>query len=158
MSLPDLQLDLAAESDLGVLLPLVAAYHAFEQVDMTDAQRAAALAPLLRPQAPEGRVWLVRRRGEAVGYVAVCFGYSIEFRGRDAFLDELYIAEPFRGQGIGRAVVEQTKRLAAALGLRALHLEVTRDNERARKLYGSLGFEARTRFHLMSCSLADRPA
>ena len=31
--------------------------------------------------------------GKAVGYAAVTFGYSLEFGGRDAFLDEFFLSE-----------------------------------------------------------------
>jgi hypothetical protein len=36
-----------------------------------------------------------------MGYVGLTLGYSLEFEGRDAFIDELYFQEPFHGQGIG---------------------------------------------------------
>jgi ribosomal protein S18 acetylase RimI-like enzyme len=39
------------------------------------------------------------------------------------------------------------------LGIAALHLEVARDNARARQLYEKWGFGAREQFTLMSCSL-----
>lgn len=140
----------AAPADEDVLLPLVRAYHAFEEVELTDAERRRAIRPLLAPDSSFGRIWLIRSAGRTVGYAAVCFGYSIEFAGRDAFLDELFVEEAARGQGIGRAVLELVQQQCVALGVGALHLEVARDNTRARHLYQSLGFDARERFHLMS--------
>ena len=88
-----------------------------------------------------------------VGYAALCFGYSIEFRGRDAFVDELFIAEQARGKGLGSRVLELIRKEAARLGIVALHLEVARDNTRARRLYEKWGFRARERYYLMSCDL-----
>lgn len=147
------ELLLADASQLAALLPLVRGYHEFEHVTMSDAERAAAVAPLLQPDFGLGRIWLLRSGGEIVGYVALTFGYSIEFRGRDAFIDELFLVEKARGQGIGSTVLEFVKREAAALGIVALHLEVARDNRRARRLYERWGFEPREQFHLMSCYL-----
>ena len=144
------ELVVACPADEAALLPLVRAYHAFEDVDLSDAQRRAALGPLLAPDSSFGRVWLIRSAGRTVGYAAVCFGYSIEFAGRDAFLDELFVEEAARGRGIGRAVLALVQQQCAALGVGALHLEVARDNTRARRLYEALGFEPRERFHLMS--------
>jgi ribosomal protein S18 acetylase RimI-like enzyme len=63
--------------------------------------------------------------------------------------------EKSRGQGIGSEVLEFVKREAAALGVVALHLEVARDNRRARRVYERWGFEAREQFHLMSCYLTS---
>jgi GNAT superfamily N-acetyltransferase len=147
------ELLLAGESQLEALLPLVRGYHEFEHVAMSDAERAAAVAPLLQPDSGLGRIWLVRSGGEAVGYAALTFGYSIEFRGRDAFVDELFLVEKARGRGMGSAVLEFLKQEAAALGIVALHLEVARDNRRARRVYERWGFEPREQFHLMSCYL-----
>jgi GNAT superfamily N-acetyltransferase len=145
---------LAADRSLGeTLLPLVRAYHEFEHVVMSDAERKAAVAPLLEAESPWGRVWLIRFRDRVVGYVALCFGYSIEFRGRDAFIDELFIVPEARGQGAGGAVLQLLKQEAASLGVVALHLEVAKDNEPARRLYGQGGFLARERYCLMSCEL-----
>jgi len=146
--------EIADESHLAVLLPLVRGYHEFEQVPLSDDDRIAALAPLLQPESHFGRIWLIRWRGEVVGYGALCFGYSIEFRGRDAFVDELFIVEAARGNGLGGKVLESMKREAAGLGIVALHLEVGRNNHRARKLYEKHGFRARDQYHLMSCELA----
>lgn len=147
------ELEVADETQLATLLPLVRGYHEFEHVTMSDGARAAALAPLLRPDSELGRIWLVRCGGEVVGYAALTFGYSIEFQGRDAFVDELFLADKARGQGIGSEVLGRVKVEAAALGIVALHLEVARDNRQARRLYERWGFEAREQFHMMSCYL-----
>lgn len=144
------ELVVAGPADEAALLPLVRDYHAFEEVDLSDAARRLALAPLLEPDSSFGRIWLIRSGSRTVGYAAVCFGYSIEFAGRDAFLDELFIEEAARGRGIGRTVLELVQQQCVALGIGALHLEVARANTRARRLYEALGFEARERFHLMS--------
>lgn len=146
---------LADESQLEVLLPLVRGYHEFEHVTISDAERAAAVAPLLQQDSSLGRIWLLRSGREAVGYAALIFGYSIEFRGRDAFVDELFLVEKARGQGIGSAVLEFVKREAATLGIVVLHLELARDNRRGRRVYERWGFEPREQFHLMSCYLTS---
>lgn len=142
--------EIADESHLAVLLPLVRSYHEFEQVPMSDDERLAVLEPLLRPASRFGRIWLIRWRGEVVGYGALCFGYSIEFGGRDAFLDELFIVEWARGKGLGGEALDLMKREAAVLGIVALHLEVSRTHHRARQFYEKHGFRARERFQLMS--------
>jgi ribosomal protein S18 acetylase RimI-like enzyme len=100
-----------------------------------------------------GKVWLIQPADVAVGYVAVCFGYSIEFQGRDAFVDEFFLIESARGQGIGRQALTFVRAAVADMGIVALHLEVARSNTRARRFYETLGFTARDRYHLMSCPL-----
>lgn len=148
-----MKMRIATLDDADTLLPLVRAYHEFEGIKSTNAERAESVAPLLPEDTAAGRVWLIEMKGEAIGYIALCFGYSIEFGGRDAFVDEFYIVEEARGRGIGRAVLEAVKVAAVSFGVRVLHLEVARENHEAKRLYSNAGFASRERFHLMSCRL-----
>ncbi len=144
----------AKADDLDLLLPLVAEYHVFESIVMSPDDRRRAVARLLDDPAL-GAVWFIVKDGSPIGYIALCYGYSIEFGGRDAFIDEFYILPGVRGQGFGKAAVDAVRAEAMADGVIALHLEVDHDNARARRLYEHMGFQPRTRFHLMSMSLAD---
>lgn len=149
-----MELRIAEVTDVDVLLPLVRRYHEFEQIEMSDADRIKAFSPLLG-QNTLGQIWLILSSEQVVGYIALCFGYSIEFGGRDAFVDEFFIEASARGQGFGRAVLAAIKAEAANRGIIALHLEVARTNRRAKALYTHLGFESREHFHLMSCFLRE---
>jgi ribosomal protein S18 acetylase RimI-like enzyme len=142
-------------ADLERLLPLVAAYHAVEGMALGADEAAAVDTLLADPRL--GEIRLVELDGDLVGYVAVCFGYSLEFGGRDAFVDELYLAPRARGRGIGRHVLETIAAALQAAGIRALHLEVDRDNQAARHLYAKAGFAARERYHLMTRRLPKTP-
>ncbi len=136
-------------ADLEQLLPLVKAYHEFEGIDGDDNERRQALGFLLGAQ-EFGALWLIHADRRLAGYIALCKGYSIEFGGFDAFVDEFYLGPDYRGRGIGRQVLRQIVVEARTLGIRALHLEVARDNDRARKLYRGAGFEAREKYLLMT--------
>jgi len=83
---------------------------------------------------------IVRRDGKPVGYVVLCFGYSLEWLGRDAFIDEFYLREEYRGCGWGRKTMEFVEVAALKAGIRTLHLEVVRQNETALEVYRKLGF------------------
>lgn len=153
---PTMVLAVAGPEDVTALLPLVAAYHRFEALELSDAHRRAALRGLLDAGDRLGRIWLVRADGRLVGYLAVCYGYSIEFAGRDAFIDEFYLVPEARGRGFGRAVLAAVQAEMRAQGIAALHLEVDRGNGRARRIYQASGFEPRDRYHLMTWT-ADPP-
>lgn len=142
-------LRLATPEDAASVLELVRRYHAFEGIVFESGIVTKTLEPLLR-QDEAGRIWLIELDQTIIGYVALCFGYSIELGGRDAFVDEMFVIEEHRGRGIGRQVLEDVSARAGMLGAKALHLEVDRNNERARHLYRSLGFDSRERFHLMT--------
>jgi GNAT superfamily N-acetyltransferase len=143
---------IATVEDAEVLMPLVRAYHEFEGIRSTEPERAQSIAPLLSDDSL-GRVWIILEQGQAVGYIAVCFGYSIEFGGRDAFLDEFFLVPTARSRGLGGKVLEAVKSDVAHLGVRAMHLEVAKANLSAKKFYAKAGFESRESFHLMSCRL-----
>jgi len=62
-------------------------------------------------------------------------------RGREAFVDELLIAESHRGRGLGREALEVAEEYCRQAGVNALHLEVERHRETALELYRRRGFE-----------------
>jgi len=149
-----IDLTLARLPDLELLLPLVRAYHEFEEIASNAAGRESAVGRLLAD--PDlGAIWTIRADGVVCGYIALCRGFSIEFDGFDAFVDEFYLLPDFRGRGIGRFVLEEIKTHARRLDINALHLEVARGNERARRLYAAAGFETRDKYLLMSATLDD---
>ncbi len=99
---------LAAERDLYLVLPLVGAYHEFEHVESSESDRETAVRTLLS-HAAFGGIWLIYAGKELVGYVALCRGYSIEFKGTDAFVGELYVRPEFRGRGAGSWALKAIK-------------------------------------------------
>jgi ribosomal protein S18 acetylase RimI-like enzyme len=114
-------------------------YYAFDGHAFDERGAGGALAPLLRDPSL-GRAWLILDGDVTVGYVVLCFGYSLEWLGRDAFVDELFLKEEYRGRGWGRHTMEFVEAEARAAGVRSLHLEVVRKNTAALKLYRKMGF------------------
>lgn len=150
----NIELKLATDENLNQLLPLVSAYHEFENIESSAAKRESALRRLVSDPALGG-IWLVYAGQSPAGYIALCRGFSIEFNGFDAFVDEFYLSPQYRGRGIGRKVLEAIKVEAREMDIGALHLEVSRDNHRARKLYAAAGFEPRDKYLLMSARLGN---
>ena len=146
------KLQAASTENLQQLLPLVQAYHQFEDIHMTDENRKQAVSSLISDSSLGG-VWLIAVDDEIAGYIALTFGYSIEFGGRDAFIDEFYIRSEFRGQGLGKHTLRQIQEEVKALHIQALHLEVAQFNIGAQRLYNQAGFQTRTKYRLMSARL-----
>jgi len=142
-------LHLAKPDDLDRLEVLVAAFHAEAGLGSSQETRRAGLAPLLEG-IPHGAAYLIGPTRAPVGYVIISFGWSVEFGGMDAFLDELYLRPAVRGRGIASETLLALPAALAGAGVRALHLEVGRDNEQARRLYTRVGFAPRERYMLMS--------
>ena len=83
----------------------------------------------------------------------ITFGFSIEFGGRNAFVDELYVAPDHRAQGLGTTALEEAERVCREAGVQAMHLEVEFTNVDAKRLYARSGWVEHTR-HLMTRKLA----
>jgi diamine N-acetyltransferase len=143
---------LATESDADTLLPFMRDYYAFDGHAFDEQKARVALITLLRDPSL-GRVWLIlantieaeknsKTEGELpVGYIVLCFGYSLEWLGRDAFVDEFYLLTDYRGRGWGRKTMAFLEDAARKLSVTALHLEVMHPNTTALELYRKLGFE-----------------
>ena len=152
---PPIELIEAGPEHAARIDQLVTAFHLHEGVNVTARARRTSIDALLAMPA-QGRILLVQGRdGEIGGYAVIAFGFSLEFGGRDAFLDELFIHEACRGQGIGSAALSAVCAWARHEGLCALHLEVERDNKAAKALYTRTGFEDRSHYNLMSLHIAN---
>jgi GNAT superfamily N-acetyltransferase len=86
-----------------------------------------------------GILQLVLDGERLVGYLAVCFDFSLEYHGKCAWIDELFVNEQYRGKGIGTRLLELAESISRDHGARTLHLEVNHGN-RAIGLYHRLGF------------------
>jgi len=138
---------MATESDADTLLPFMRDYDAFDG-HAFDAQKARAALIILLRDPSLGRVWLILAKNNEetkndmpVGYIVLCFGYSLEWLGRDAFVDEFYLLPEYRGRGWGRKTMAFLEDAACSLSITALHLEVMHQNATALALYRKLGFE-----------------
>ena len=93
-----------------------------------------------------GRIWLLYDGPSLVGYIILTIGFSFEFRGHDAFIDELYIVPSHRRRGFGRQAMVFVEQRAREMGINAVHLEVDRGNDRALELYRRAGYRDHERF------------
>jgi ribosomal protein S18 acetylase RimI-like enzyme len=132
----------AGEADAEVLLEFMRAYYAFDGHRFDRERAIAALTALLRDPAL-GRAWLVQDGDVPAGYIVLCFGYSLEWLGRDAFVDEFFLLEEYRGRGWGREAMAFVEEAARAAGIRVVHVEVVKQNAAALEIYRKMGFRDR---------------
>lgn len=72
----------------------------------------------------------------------LAWSFSLEYDGRTAFVDELFVAERARGRGLGSHVLRRAAELGRESGANALHLETEEENEGADRLYARCGFRS----------------
>lgn len=131
----------ATPDDLPLLLRMHRAFYEEEGYPYRPEVFEAALREVLT-NAALGRVLLMN---DDAGYFIVAFGFSVEFGGRDAFLDELYVVPEARGNGLGTAAIDEAERVCRENGIHALHLEVEFTNDSAKRLYARRGFGEHSR-------------
>jgi GNAT superfamily N-acetyltransferase len=145
---PRVEIGPATADDLDDLLPLMREFYAGERLPYNEAVLRRALVELWRVPL-HGAVWLARDGGEAVGYGVLCCGFSLEYRGRDAFVDELFVRPDHRDAGIGGRILDAMETACRGSGIVALHLEVDHANPDGKRLYSRRGFVDHER-HLMT--------
>jgi GNAT superfamily N-acetyltransferase len=91
---------------------------------------------------PRFRALVGEWEGEPAGY-ALFFDYFSTWVGRGLFLEDLFVREKFRRQGIGRALLAEVARIAVNEHCYGIHWEVLDWNEKAIAMYKALGAEFR---------------
>jgi len=144
----------AAPADINTLLVFMHEYYEFDHLvfDMDIAR--TALEKIVGDDAL-GHIWLIHHADEAVGYLVLTLGYSLEYGGRDAFIDEVYIRSGYRGKGIGTGALAFAEEQCRVLGVRALHLEVERANTNAYGVYRKVGFVDHERYMMTKLIARD---
>ena len=105
----------------------------------------AAVARLI--ELPDrGALLLALDGNEPVGLGALAYTWTLEHGGLVAWLDELYVIPPRRGEGLGRALLAAACDLATRAGCAAIELEVDAAHRRAENLYRRAGFQPLARF------------
>jgi diamine N-acetyltransferase len=146
----------ATPADLESLLPILR--HMQEADPWTEPFHEptvrAALAELLQNPV-YGVIYIAHLDSALIGYVAICFDYSLEYRGKGAWIDELFVESSHRGKGIGTQLLDLAETASREHNAKFLHLEVTHGNA-AIELYRRRGFLDHQRY-LMSKDLDKKP-
>jgi len=135
----------AATSDIDCLLQLMLGLQQDDPWSVPfreEVVRESLRELLINPSV--GRVFLICDADSCVGYVVVSFDFSLEYGGRNAWIDELFIRPELRGKGIGSKALDFAVQVARECGAKVLHLEVNRGNP-AINLYRRHGFEDHNR-------------
>jgi ribosomal protein S18 acetylase RimI-like enzyme len=135
----------AGAGDIDSILAFMRLLYAQDGVPFDEPAARTTLGGIVRER-NLGRVWMIDEGPEPIGYMILTLGYSLEYRGRDAFVDELFVRADRRRRGIGRKAMAVMEQACRDLEVRALHLEVERQNSAAQALYRKFGFTDHDRY------------
>jgi GNAT superfamily N-acetyltransferase len=133
-----LQIRRATDADIARVAPLFDAYRSFYG-QPSDIARADAF---LRERLVNGEstLLLAERDGEALGFTHLYPLFSSVRTARLWLLNDLFVADGARRQGVARALLDGAAAFARDEGAAGLMLETTRDNGPARALYRAAGW------------------
>lgn len=144
----DAHFQLISDGDLARTIELMREFYAVTQMRFDEEiARTALRKTLLDPSL--GSVYLVTMEKAVIGYFVLTFCFSLEFHGKFALLDEIYVREAYRRHKIGASIVGFCENICRKMGIRALRLETGHENEVAQNLYRKMGFAQEMR-HLFT--------
>jgi GNAT superfamily N-acetyltransferase len=152
--MPEIRFHLAGHADVVLLLDFMQQFYAIDHYAFDEHIARTTLQTFIVDPSL-GRLWLIDEGTQPVGYVAVTFGYSFEYHGRDAFIDELFLLASHRNRGIGTLALQFVQQACQELGVKALHLEVEQANHAAQALYHKMGFASYEHRYLMTRWISD---
>jgi GNAT superfamily N-acetyltransferase len=147
---PGVKVEPLAEGDFEGLLPFIAAYQRFYEVEEPDDDRNREFFRRFVAPSDEGEILVARAEGgdggedsgaEAgaiLGYTCLYWHYSSLDASDTVLLNDLYVSEDARGRGVGRALIEAAAEVARRRGCSVLEWSTAPDNHTAQRLYDSL--------------------
>ena len=131
---------IAAEEFEG-LLPLIAAYQRFYEVEEIDEERNRSFFRRFLAPSEDGLLLGARSEGRLVGYACLYWHFSSTKATETVLMNDLYVDESARGRGVGRALIEASTEVARERGLASVEWSTAPDNRTAQRLYDSTGAE-----------------
>ncbi|MFM9054678.1 MAG: GNAT family N-acetyltransferase [Solirubrobacterales bacterium] len=136
---PEVPIRVAGPSDADAVTGLIAAFRDYlDRATPTEEGIGEAVSTLL---ADPGTEYLLAGEPE-VGLAQVRYRPSVWTGSEDAWLEDVFVLEEARGDGVGRLLTEAAVRRAGQRGCGRIQLESNAANEAAIKLYESIGFRA----------------
>ena len=121
-------------ADHAAWLPLWQGYLDFYQAEIAAEVSAITWQRFLEPAEPMHAA-LAWQDGRAVGLVHFIYHRSCWTVGDYCYLQDLFVADGLRGDGIGRLLIEHVYAQARAAGASRVHWLTQESNSNARQLY-----------------------
>ena len=123
------------------LLPLIAAYQRFYEVEEIDEGRNRSFFRRFLAPSEDGLLLGAREDGELRGYACLYWHFSSLQARESVLMNDLFVAEAARGRGVGRALIEASAAVARERGAAHLEWATAPGNLTAQRLYDSTGAE-----------------
>ncbi|MFZ0130167.1 MAG: GNAT family N-acetyltransferase [Candidatus Dormiibacterota bacterium] len=129
----------STEAQLGRLLPLMRAYCDFYRVEPSDEALLLLSRSLMADPTHEG-VQLIATDGAAdLGFATLFWSWETTTAGRVGVMNDLFVAAPARGRGIGSALIAACLERCRHHGAARMIWQTAVDNVSAQAVYDHVG-------------------
>ncbi len=137
----EVRIEPISPQQMDTLLPLVAAYQRFYEVEDVDDERNRTFFSRFLAPSEDGLLLGAWREEQLVGYACLYWHFTSLVPAETVLMNDLFVAEDQRGEGIGRALIEASAEVARGRGAHHLEWATAPDNQDAQRLYDSTGAE-----------------
>lgn len=137
-------IEVVSRHNLHDVLPLIRAYQAFYKVADISDERNERFFSQFGESNPAGCQFAYRDSGKVVGFATLYFSFASTTTIKVGILNDLYTVEGYRGNGIGRQLIEHCRDYAKANGASRLQWVTALDNTSAQRLYDNLDTQKST--------------
>jgi ribosomal protein S18 acetylase RimI-like enzyme len=139
-------------AELAAVAPLFDNYRVFYGQPSDLALATSFLAERLTKQ--ESVILLAKDDlGKPVGFTQLYPSFSSVSAARTWILNDLYVLDELRGQGIGKQLLNAARDHAVSTQAKGIGLQTARDNDKAQKLYESVGYVIDSEYYSYFLSL-----
>jgi GNAT superfamily N-acetyltransferase len=136
-----LRIEPISTPQIDELLPLIAAYQRFYEVEQIDEERNRAFFARFIAPSEDGMLLGAWREDELLGYACLYWHFTSLVPAETVLMNDLYVEPDARGEGVGRALIEASAGVARERGAHHLEWATAPDNKTAQRLYDSTGAE-----------------
>ncbi|MEM6750672.1 MAG: GNAT family N-acetyltransferase [Planctomycetota bacterium] len=135
----------ASADDCAAIAEMIRELAVFEKLEHECQATPEALRATLFADPPQARALIAERNGEQgpepVGFALYFFSYSTFLAKAGVYLEDLFVREPYRRQGVGSALLKAVAQRAVEMGAGRLEWAVLDWNQNAIDLYRAVGAE-----------------
>ena len=131
-------IEIVSKNNVDEVLPLIRQYQEFYKVANISDSKNRVFFSQFGESNPTGCQFIFRQDGSAVGFATVYFSYASSIASKVGVMNDLYTIPEFRGNGIGKQLIEHCYSFAVKNGAVRLQWTTATDNDKAQKLYDSM--------------------
>ncbi|MEM6713685.1 MAG: GNAT family N-acetyltransferase [Cyanobacteria bacterium P01_D01_bin.6] len=148
ISVPNLTIGPAQPEDIPAICRLIHALAEYEKLSHEVTGQTENLAQHLFGDRPYAEALLARVNDQSVGFALFFYNYSTFLMQPGIYLEDLFVLPNYRGQGIGKALLQAVGQLAVERECGRLEWHVLDWNRPAMAFYERMGAEIKPEWQL----------